>query len=215
MPERKSSAAETGSGSAPNVGTGGQATSGRGSDWVTMAILGKPRGIRGEMFALPQTNHWERFRAGREFRVWFTGESRREPVDVVLEDAWSHNGKLILKLAGVDTIEDAEEMRGGDLCIHEKDREALPDGEFYYDDLKGLTVLDLESGKPLGVVIGFTEGIGPGVVEVESRGEQCVAGAGPEFWQIPFARDICVDVDLANGQLRVRLPEGLRDLNQQ
>lgn len=178
-----------------------------------MAILGKPRGIRGEMFVLPQTNHWDRFRVGRAFRVWFPDQDRRAPVDVVLEDAWSHNGKLILKLTGVDSIDDAEELRGGDLCIPESDREPLPEGEFYYDDLKGLAVIDLASGAPLGVVVGFTEGIGPGVIEVESRGEQCIAPPGPEFWQIPFAREICVDVDLEQRQLRVRLPEGLRDLN--
>ncbi len=180
-----------------------------------MAVLGKPRGIRGELFALAQTSHWERFRVGRAFRVWFPVERRQPARDVQLEEAWSHNGKLILKFANVDSIDDAEELRGGELCIPESERDPLPEGEFYFDDLKGMPVVDLQSGETLGTVTGFTEGIGPGVVDVVSRGAQCIGSRDPEHWQIPFAKEICVDVDLQQRQLRVRLPEGLRDLNQQ
>lgn len=187
----------------------------RGTEWVTMAILGKPRGIHGEQFAHPYTNHWERFREGRAFRVWFPREMRRPARDLVLEEAWSHNGKLILKFVDVDSIEDAEELRGGELCVHESERDPLPEGEFYYDDLKGLAVVDIETGETIAVVTGFTEGVGPGVVDVVSKGSQCVGSADQEHWQIPFAKEICVDVDLVRRELRVRLPAGLRDLNRQ
>nr|MCU0229001.1 ribosome maturation factor RimM [Bryobacterales bacterium] len=133
--------------------------------------------------------------------------------DLVLEEAWSHNGKLILKFIEVDSMDEAERLRGAELCIPEQDRDPLPDGEFYYDDLKGMAVVDLETGARLGTVTGFTEGIGPGVVDVVSRGAECVGNRDPEEWQIPFANDICVDVDMERQQLRVRLPEGLRELN--
>lgn len=185
----------------------------RGPEWVTMAVLGKPRGVRGELFALPLTNHWDRFRAGRAFRVWFSADLKRESRELELEEAWSHNARLILKFVGVDSIDDAELLRGGDLCVHEADRDPLPDGEFYYDDLKGMQVIDLQTGKVLGVVSGFTEGIGPGVVDVRSQGEQCLSGEGSELWQIPFALDICREIDLEKRELRVVLPAGLRDLN--
>lgn len=185
----------------------------RGPEWVTMAVLGKPRGTRGQLFALPYTNHWERFREGRRFRVWFPERARRDAREVVLEEAWSHNGKLILRFAGVGSIDEAEELRGGELCIPESERDPLPEGEFYYDDLKGMAVVDAESGVVLGEVTGFTEGVGPGVVDVRSTGAQCRDGAETEEWQIPFAREICTDVDLERRELRVRLPAGLRDLN--
>jgi 16S rRNA processing protein RimM len=184
----------------------------RGPEWVTMAVLGKPRGTKGQMFALPYTNHWERFREGRVFRVWFQ-EAQRASREVSLEDAWSHNGKLILKFAEANSIDEAEELRGGELCIHESEREPLPEGEFYYDDLKGLTVKDAETGDVLGEVIGFTEGVGPGVVDVRSTGAQCLKGEGTEEWQIPFAKEICRDIDLERRELRVKLPAGLRELN--
>jgi 16S rRNA processing protein RimM len=186
----------------------------RGDEWVTIAVLGKPRGTRGEMFALPETSHWERFVPGRSFTLWFDGTPGRDPQVVVLEEGWTHNGKLILKLAGVDSIEDAEAVRGAHLCLRDEEREPLPEGEYYYDDLKGFAVVDVATGEQLGTVAGFTEGVGPGVLEVDSpRSGKAVAAAGVERWQVPFAKEICVDVDLAARQIRVKLPDGLRDLN--
>ena len=193
----------------------------RGPEWVTIALLGKPRGIRGEMFALPYTSHWERLEAGRRFRIWFPDGTGRRSQETEIERSWTHNGKLILKLQGIDSIDAAEQVRQGELCIREDEREPLPEGEFYYDDLKGLAVVDADTGRKLGTVTGFTEGVGPGVVEIESVGEECLGTvarehtAAKEHWQIPFAEEICIEVDLQAGRLVVRLPEGLRELNLQ
>lgn len=190
----------------------------RGDEWVTIAVLGKPRGTRGEMFALPETSHWERFQPGRDFTLWFEATPGSDPRVVTLEEAWSHNGKLILKLAGVESIDDAEAVRGAHLCLRAEEREPLPEGEYYYDDLKGFAVVDVATAELLGTVAGFTEGVGPGVLEVDSPRSgtadgKARAAAGVERWQVPFAKEICVDVDLVARQIRVKLPEGLRDLN--
>jgi 16S rRNA processing protein RimM len=170
------------------------------------------------MFALPETSHWERFQPGRDFTLWFEGNLGRDPQAVTLEKAWTHNGKLILKLAGVESIDDVEAVRGAHLCLRAEEREPLPEGEYYYDDLKGFAVVDIATAEQLGTVAGFTEGVGPGVLEVDSPRSGKAAGksestAGVERWQVPFAKEICVDVDLAARQIRVKLPEGLRDLN--
>jgi len=62
------------------------------------------------------------------------------------------NGKnVIAKLDGVDDIESAEKLRG---CLIAIDRADLPDlepGEYYWKDLVGLTVTDVD-GTVLGVV---------------------------------------------------------------
>jgi 16S rRNA processing protein RimM len=185
----------------------------RGPEWVTVALLGKPRGIRGEMFALPYTNHSEWLEPGRTFRVWFPEATNRPPREAEIERSWTHNGKLILKLCGIDSIDEAEAIRQGELCIREDERDTLPEGEFYYDDLKGMAVVDADTGKRLGTVTGFTEGIGPGVLDIVSVGEECLSKAAREEWQVPFAEDICLEVDLQGGKVVVRLPEGLRELN--
>lgn len=183
----------------------------REEEWVTIAVLGKPRGTHGEMFALPTTSHLERFAPGREFTLWFDAGSGRAPLRKRLELARSHNEKLIVKLAGVDSIEEAETLRGAALCLRAEEREPLPEGEYYYDDLKGFAVVDFDTGESLGTVVGFTEGIGPGVLEVETP----AAGAkgGVETWQVPFANEICVEVNLETKRIRARLPAGLRELN--
>ena len=183
----------------------------REQDWITIAILGKPRGTHGEMFALPTTSHFERFVPGREFMLWFDSGSGRAHLRKRLELAWNPNAKLIVKLHGVDSIDEAERLRGAELCLRAEEREPLPEGEFYYDDLKGFAVVDLATGERLGAVVGFTEGIGPGVLEVETPIES--ARGGIEVWQVPFAKEICVEVNLGSKQIQVRLPAGLRELN--
>ena len=72
-------------------------------------------------------------------------------------------------------------------------------------------MIDLETRENLGTVVGFTEGIGPGVLEVQTPVEG--AKGGFETWQVPFAKEICVEVDLESKQIQVRLPAGLRELN--
>lgn len=108
-------------------------------------------------------------------------------------------------------MDEAGQLRGAELCLRAEEREPLPEGEYYYDDLKGLAVVDMATGERLGTVTGFTEGVGPGVLEIETPVEGAKGGA--EAWQVPFAKEICVEVDLAAGEIRVRLPAGLRELN--
>ena len=58
-------------------------------------------------------------------------------------------------------MDEAGQLRGAELCLRAEEREPLPEGEYYYDDLKGLAVVDLATGERLGTVTGFTEGVGP------------------------------------------------------
>ena len=108
-------------------------------------------------------------------------------------------------------MDEAGQLRGAELCLRAEEREPLPEGEYYYDDLKGLAVVDLATGESLGTVTGFTEGVGPGVLDIETPVEG--ANGRAEAWQVPFAKEICVEVDLVAGEIRVRLPAGLRELN--
>ena len=61
--------------------------------------------------------------------------------------------------------------------------------------------MDAESGKDLGAVTAWREFGGSGLLEVGGT------------LLIPFARSICVGIDVAAKQIRVKLPEGLLGLN--
>ncbi len=169
--------------------------SSRDAGWVTIALLGKTRGNRGEMTALPLSSRPERFRQLREVYLFGTGE-RFE-----VESAWFHDRTLILKFRGVDTISDAEPLSGAEVRVPWSERIALEPGEFFESDLVGCEVIDRRTGRHLGQVSGWQDAGGSGLLEIDGD------------WLIPFARGICLEIDPAARRIAVELPEGLKDLN--
>jgi 16S rRNA processing protein RimM len=164
--------------------------------WVAIAILGKTRGNRGEVTAIPLSGKSERFQALEE--VFLFGSGARYEV----ESTWFHQGALVFKFRGVDTISAAELLAGAEVRVPLCQRTTLEPGEFFQDDLVGCQVVDRRTGQSLGKVSGWQDGGGPGGLLVVDGG-----------LLIPFVRSICVEIDPAAKRIAVELPEGLKDLN--
>jgi 16S rRNA processing protein RimM len=163
--------------------------------WVTIALLGKTRGNRGEITALTLSSKPERYRALREVYLFGSGE-RRE-----IETTWFHNGTLVFKFRGVDSISDAELLSGFEVRVPLTDRAPLEAGEFFQSDLIGCEVIDCVSGTRIGAVTDWDDGGGNGLLVIDGD------------LLIPFARAICVEIDPAAKRIAVNLPPGLRELN--
>ncbi len=166
--------------------------------WVTVAVLGKTRGNRGEVTAYPLSSRPERFESLKEVFLFGTGE-RYE-----VESTWFHSDTLIFKFKGVDSISSAELLSGAEVRVPVSERIPLEEGEFFQDDLIGCDVIDRRSGESIGKVSAWDDGGGAGLL---------VVGAGDDALLIPFARSICVEIDPAARRIAVELPEGLKDLN--
>jgi 16S rRNA processing protein RimM len=165
------------------------------AQWVTIARLGKTRGNRGEITALPLSSKPERYQELKA--VYLFGDGRR----CEIESAWFHAGTLVLKFRGVDSISEAETLAGWEVRIP-RDQRLQPDpDEYFCSDLVGCEVVDRRDGQPIGTVTAFEESAGAGLLVV---GDDLL---------IPFARSICVEINPAERRIVVDLPEGLRDLN--
>jgi 16S rRNA processing protein RimM len=164
-------------------------------EWVTIAVLGKTRGIRGEIVAWPLSSKPERYQALRRVYLFGSGEPRE------VESAWFHDSALILKFRGIDNVSDAEKLRGAEVRVPWSERAELDPGEFFQSDLLGCEVVERRSGESLGRVTDWNESGGAGLLVVEGD------------LLIPFTRSICVEIDPAAKRIAVELPEGLKDLN--
>jgi len=164
-------------------------------DWVVLAVLGRARGNRGELTAVALSKP-ERYENLREVFL-FPGGSPHE-----VESAWFHNSRLILKFRGVDSISDAEKLEGSEVRVPRSARQTLEPGEYYESDLIGCEVVERESGVSLGLVTGWQDTGGAGLLEL----------AGGLL--IPFARSICVAIEPETRRIVVDLPAGLKELNQ-
>jgi 16S rRNA processing protein RimM len=165
--------------------------------WVIIGRLHRTRGIRGELTAELYSTHPDR--AGRLNRVRI--EKGAASLIARVEHAWYHNGRLVLKLLGVDSISAAEAWEGADMLVEEADREPLAEGEYSHADLIGCTLLREEGEDAIGVVRGIEEYGGPPLLTLETP-------EGREIL-IPFARSICREIDVERKRIRAWLPEGL------
>ncbi len=173
---------------------------------MTLAVLRRAWGRRGELSAESLSRGPERFQAGQEVWAFRPDAAASSPQRLEVESAWQHKGRLILKFRGVDSISAAELLEGAEVRTRMDQRAALREGEYYQSDLVGCEVIDRRTGERLGTVSGWEEyGAAPLIaIEREGAGEPLL---------IPFARSICVEVDLAARRVVVELPEGLKDLN--
>lgn len=167
------------------------------SDWVAVAVLGKPRGNRGELTAESLSSRPERFARLKTVRL--VGEGQAYDV----EEVWEHAGALVFKFRGVDSISDAERLRGAEVQVPGSERVELEPGEYFHSDLIGCEVRDRSSGRLIGHVTNFEEYGGPPLLEIDG-GRMLV----------PFVKAICVDIRPEVKLIQVDLPEGLENLDE-
>ena len=114
------------------------------------------------------------------------------------------NGRPVVGFAGFARVEDVERLAGLELRVTEDALRPLDAGAYYRHQLVGC-VVETTSGNPVGEVTRVDEGAGGSLLVVNgSNGEILV----------PFAVDICIDIDVAGRRIRIDPPEGLLELNE-
>ena len=173
------------------------------NQWVTIARLGRAWGNRGALAAVSLTSRPERFQQLSEVFLFREGK----PVGaggLQVESVREHARAWVFKFRGVDTISDTEPLEHAEVRLPFAERLAVEEGEHYVSDLVGCEVKERKTGSLVGVVTGWQEAGGVGLLEI---------GEGDDRLLVPFARAICVEVDTRAKRILVDLPEGLKDLN--
>ena len=163
-------------------------------------MLGRPRGNRGEVTAESLSGRPERFAQLSEVRLTSDGESHDACLYHV-DAVWNHQGVLIFKFRGVDSITDAEALRGAEVQVPMAERILPGPGEYFHSEVIGCEVRERGSGRVVGRVTKFEEYGGPPLIEID--GGRLL---------IPFVKAICVDIRPEEKLIEVELPEGLEDL---
>jgi 16S rRNA processing protein RimM len=179
-------------------------------DWDAMALVGRiarAHGIKGQVIVnLDSDFPDERFRPGATLFTKRAAGARDEPEQIVartLTTVRFQNGRPVIGIEGVETMNDAEQLAGLELRVPAEALAALPSGTFYHHELVGCRV-----------VTGGGEDVGT-VERVEgtlARSRLVVAGAKGEIL-IPLVTAICRTIDVTGKRIVIEPPEGLLDLN--
>lgn len=103
-------------------------------EYMTIGQISKPHGIKGEVKIYPLTDDVRRF---RKLKYCIMDEKTIEIVWCKLQ-----GDRVILKLQGIDTIEDAEKLRNKYIKINREDAVKLPKDSYFIVDLIGCKVFD-------------------------------------------------------------------------
>jgi 16S rRNA processing protein RimM len=190
------------------------------TNWVVLAHLLRPQGRKGELLAELLTDFPERFDDGcRVFlaKEGFHGtasEARAAEVTGYWLPVGKNQGRVVLKLSGVDSINDAELLSRLDVLVPREQRVALEEEDSnYISDLIGCTVYD--AGDPIGVIDDVQFATTPdGLRRLEERAPMLVLSSdNGEELLVPFAKDFLVKIDAQAKRVDMKLPIGLLDVN--
>lgn len=155
-------------------------------------------GVRGEVKVIVTTDFAdERFQPGQTLYI---EQANQAPLAVEVAQARPHKGTMLVKFVGYDNINDVQFFRDAKLSVTEDQQGELEDGQYYYHQIIGLTVVD-EDGQTLGKI---KEILAPGANDV-----WVVQRPGQRDLLLPVIDDVVKTVDLAAGTVTVELLEGL------
>ena len=143
-----------------------------------MLVVGrirKPHGLTGEVSVDVWTDFPERFASGTSL-LWRGAASERT---LSLKGVRGHRDRLLLKFEGVDDVDAARALQGGDIFVPAENAHPAPEGFYYEHEIRGFSCEDAD-GRVLGVASGLERTpAGPMLsVDVGPGREALVAGPG-------------------------------------
>jgi len=176
-------------------------------EFITLARVVKTQGRHGEVAAEVHSDIPDRFAAGMKLLALeksALGENEDARRELEVEEVWPHKGLLVFKFRGVDSMSDAELLIGAELQVPSSERAELEQGATYISDLIGSTVFD--RGREIGRIEDVQFGAGEAPLLI-------VAGETGGKFDVPFAEAYLENVDVAQRQVRMNLPEGMLEIN--
>lgn len=171
-------------------------------DWGSMITVGRiirPHHNKGHVVVMPETDFpRERFEVGSV--LYRERDGRVEPI--VVSANREREGRWVVGFEGIETINDAETLRGIDLRVPAADVKPLGDGAFYVFNLVGCMVRTI-GGQDVGPVARVDLTTGVAMLVIEGDGEVLV----------PFTQAICTRIDPGARLIEIDPPPGLIELN--
>jgi 16S rRNA processing protein RimM len=151
---------------------------------VIMGRVASAFGIRGWVKVQPFSEYIDSLLA---YKTWYLGHENGPWREVIVAHSETHDKTLAVQFPDCPDRTAAEKLKGLLIAVP---RSCLPEqeeGEYYWADLIGLSVIN-QAGETLGAVVEL--------LDTGSNDVLIVRGAGPELL-IPFLKDVVGHIDLA------------------
>ena len=164
--------------------------------YLQVGVITSAHGIKGEVKVFPTTDDPSRFKKLKEIIL----EGKREHTVCGVESVKFFKNMVILKLKGIDTMNDAEKLRNTPLLVSRENAVKLKPGEYFICDLIGLQVFQGD-GTELGELTEVIQTGANDVYVVRMKNEKEVL--------IPNIKECIMEISLEKNSMTVHLLEGL------
>ena len=165
-------------------------------EYLEIGQIVNTSGLKGLVKVMPFTDDITRFEKLKKILIDKNGTL----VEYEIEEVRYHKNMVILKLKGIDDINQAEKLRNLYVKINRKDAVKLPKDSYFIVDLLGLEVYNVQN-ELLGKVYDiFPTGSNDVYVVKDDKGKQIL---------IPALKTVIKDIDFEKKKIIVELPEGL------
>ncbi|HEY1434126.1 MAG TPA: ribosome maturation factor RimM, partial [Thermoanaerobaculia bacterium] len=166
---------------------------------LLVGLVRRPHGLTGEVSVEVLTDFPERFVLGARL-VWRRGVVEKA---LVVRGVRPHGRRLLLAFEGVESVDAARLLSGGELCVAQDGAHPAPEGFFYAHEVEGFACEDA-AGRPLGTASGLAATpAGPLLTVALGPGREAL---------VPWTHPIVVRVDREQRRIVLDPPEGLFDL---
>ncbi len=154
-------------------------------------------GIKGQMKIVPFTDDITRF---NDLKTIFI-EINKELKEFKIEEVKYHKNNVLIKLEGINDINDTEKYKNCYVKIDRKNAVKLPEDTYFIIDLIGLEVFTEEDNLFLGKIVDvFPTGSNDVYVVKDELGKQIL---------LPAIGEVIKNVDITNKKMIVKLIKGL------
>ena len=168
-------------------------------DYVEIGKIINTHGVRGHVKVMPFTDSPERF---RKMKHIFLRKRNGEIKEYGIEEVKYVKNTVLLKLQGVNDMDQAQLLKDTILVVERKDAVKLPADTYYIFDLLGCSVY--EDQECLGIVTD--------VLQTGSNDVYVVKDENEKELLIPALGWVVLSVDIEEKKIQVQLPKGLREL---
>ena len=165
-------------------------------DLFSVGVITTAHGVKGEVKVFPTTDDANRFKKCKELLL----ETKSGTVSKRVQSVKFFKQFVILKLEGIDTMDDALLYKNHTLYVTRENAVKCKENEYYIADLIGMTVIDDKD-------INFGK-----VTEVYRTGANDVYEISKEdgsSFLIPAIKDCILNVDLNERIMKIHVLEGL------
>ena len=166
-------------------------------DYLELGQIVGTHGIKGEMRINPWCDSPDFAKA---FKTVYFDKEGRQPSKV--SACRPHGNVILMKLEGINSINDAEKLRNKMLYI-KRDDARLPEGSWFIEELIGCEVFDADDGKRYGVI--------SDVSPTGANDVWHITDENKTEYLIPSIKEVVIEVNVLGNFVRIRPMKGIFD----